>query len=259
MILSTASQILLKLFEHLRSNLNNCDVTELNDRALIAIQGPEAAKVMERLAPQAVHLSFMSSGVFAINGAESLVSRCGYTGEDGFEISLASDQVDALARLFISQKEVEPIGLGARDSLRLEAGLCLYGHDINDDISPIEAGLEWVVAKSYRLNARPACFPGAERILRELHDGPGRKRIGLQPEGKTLAREGTPLFDAEGEKIGHITSGGFGPSIEGPIAMATVRAGLARPNAIFNAMIRKRSCSVTVVPLPFVPHRYYRN
>jgi aminomethyltransferase len=195
----------------------------------------------------------MSAAAGQVGGIDCHVSRSGYTGEDGFEISLPADKAESLARLLLAQDGVQPIGLGARDSLRLEAGLCLYGHDIDETTSPIEAGLAWSIQKRRRTEGG---FPGDERIRRELEQGPTRRRVGIKPDGRAPAREGTEILAASGEPIGTVTSGGFGPSVGGPVAMGYVAAGYAAPGTPVNLMVRGKPLGATVVPLPFVPHRY---
>ena len=227
----------------------------LSGRALIALQGPRAAAVLDRIAPGCAGLPFMTAGRFAIEGADALVSRAGYTGEDGFEISLPEAAAPALWRRLAADPEVEPAGLGARDSLRLEAGLCLYGHDIDETTSPVEAGLAWSIGKRRR---REGGFPGAARIQRELAEGPGRRRVGIRPDGRAPAREGTTVLTAEGDEIGTITSGGFGPTAGGPVAMGYVAAGAAEVGRPVSLLVRGRPRPATIVKLPFVPHTYRR-
>jgi aminomethyltransferase len=183
------------------------------------------------------------------------ISRSGYTGEDGFEISVVADKVDKLARLLLAQDGLQPIGLGARDSLRLEAGLCLYGHDINEATSPVEAGLAWSIQKRRR---EQGGFPGAERIRDELANGPKRRRVGIRPDGRAPAREGTEILALLGDRLGAVTSGGFGPSVNGPVAMGYVKASHADPGKPVNLMVRGKALSASVAALPFVPHRYAR-
>ena len=183
------------------------------------------------------------------------ISRSGYTGEDGFEISVAAAKAEKLARLLLAQDGVQPIGLGARDSLRLEAGLCLYGHDIDETTSPIEAGLAWSIQKRRR---EQGGFPGAARIQDELANGPKRRRVGIKPDGRAPAREGTEILALLGDKLGVVTSGGFGPSVNGPVAMGYVKASYAEPGKPVNLMVRGKALSASVAPLPFVPHRYAR-
>jgi len=247
------------VLNHLKANLIECSIAELKDRALLALQGPKASKVIERFVPKAKHLPFMSSASSSIQGADCIMNRCGYTGEDGYEIMVHSDQVEEIARLFIAQKEVEPIGLGARDSLRLEAGLCLYGHDIDENTSPIDAGLDWVIAKKYLgRNAQPAIFPGANKILRDIRERPVCKRVGLVSEGRIPVREGAQLFNKAGDIVGRVTSGGFGPTVNSPVAMGYLNTKFAQPGTLLDAMVRNRLHPISVVNLPFVPHHYHK-
>jgi aminomethyltransferase len=222
-------------------------------RALLALQGLRAQDVLSRLSSLAVRLRFMTAAAGEVGGIACHVSRSGYTGEDGFEISLASDKAEELARLLLAQEGTLPIGLGARDSLRLEAGLCLYGHDIDETTSPVEAGLAWSIQKRRRAAGG---FLGSARILRELAQGPARRRVGLRPEGRAPAREGAEILGASGERIGRVTSGGFGPSVNGPVATGYVQSRFAAPGTRVDLIVRGKPLSATVVPLPFVPHRY---
>lgn len=225
------------------------------DRALLALQGPLAADVLARFDPDCLTMPFMSLRPVTVNGADIVVSRCGYTGEDGFEISVPNTDAEALARALLNEPEVEPIGLGARDSLRLEAGLCLYGHDIDDTTSPIEADLAWSIGKRRKLEGG---FPGDARILKELNEGPSRLRVGLKPLGRAPAREGTVIESTDGHAIGVVTSGGFGPTFEGPIAMGYVAAAHAKPGTRLHLIVRGKALDADVVAMPFVPQRYYR-
>jgi aminomethyltransferase len=225
------------------------------ERALVALQGPAAKTAMALLSPAAADLAFMTAAAARVGGFDCHVSRSGYTGEDGFEISVAAEHAEALAQLLLAQDGVQPIGLGARDSLRLEAGLCLYGHDIDETTSPIEAGLAWSIQKRRR---REGGFPGAKRIQDELAHGPKKKRVGIRPDGRAPAREGTEILSPGGERIGVVTSGGFGPSVNGPVAMGYVEAGHAKVGTPVNLMVRGKALSAAVAPLPFVPHRYAR-
>ncbi len=224
--------------------------------ALLALQGPKAVDVLKRLAPEIAELAFMSARRTKIAGFEAHVSRSGYTGEDGFEISIDNKRAADLWRLFIDQPEVKPIGLGARDSLRLEAGLCLYGHDIDATTSPVEAGLAWSIQKRRR---QEGGFPGAERILRELSDGPSRKRVGIRPEGRAPVREGAELFGPGGTPIGKVTSGGFGPTLNAPVAMGYVAAPYAEPGTKIVVSGRRGEEPAEIARLPFVPPRYVRS
>ncbi len=225
------------------------------ERALVALQGPRAAAVMAKLCEAAPRLGFMSAASARVGGFDCHVSRSGYTGEDGFEISVASDRATDLARLLLAQDGVQPIGLGARDSLRLEAGLCLYGHDIDETTSPVEAGLAWSIQKRRRSEGG---FPGARRIQGELASGAGRYRVGIKPDGRAPAREGTEILAADGRRIGTVTSGGFGPSVNGPVAMGYVEAAYAKPGTAVGLTVRGKALAARVVALPFTPHRYAR-
>jgi aminomethyltransferase len=209
--------------------------------------------VLARFSDVAAGLRFMTAAAGKVGGIDCHISRSGYTGEDGFEISLAAHKAEELARLLLAQDGVQPAGLGARDSLRLEAGLCLYGHDIDETTSPVEAGLAWSIQKRRRAEAG---FPGSARILRELEQGPSRRRVGLKPNGRAPAREGTEILAPSGERIGTVTSGGFGPTVNGPIAMGYVEARYAEPGTPVSLMVRGKPMGARVVPLPFVPHRY---
>ncbi|MBF0373749.1 MAG: glycine cleavage system aminomethyltransferase GcvT [Alphaproteobacteria bacterium] len=240
--------------EHLIVSIGDrVGIEVLADRALLALQGPEAAAVMERLAPASAAMGFMSGRELDIAGVACFVTRSGYTGEDGFEISVPANRAEAVARVLLAQSEVAPVGLGARDSLRLEAGLCLYGGDIDTTTTPIEAGLAWTIGKRRRAEGG---FPGAEIILGQLRDGPARRRVGIRPEGKAPARAHTDIVDGFGRKIGEVTSGGFGPSLDAPIAMGFVETAFAKPGSELGLMVRGVSRPARVVPLPFVPHRY---
>ena len=243
---------------HLRTVLP--DLVELTDRALLALQGPAAATVLARLAPASAELRFMQTAMMTLSGLgagglEARVSRLGYTGEDGFEISLAADHAHELARTLLASEEVVPAGLGARDSLRLEAGLGLYGHDMTTATTPIEAGLAWSIQKRRRAEGG---FPGAEVILAQLRDGSPRRLMGLVPEGRGLAREGAVIEGSDGRPIGKVTSGGFGPSFGGAIAMGYVETGLGAPGTAVRLLVRGRPLAAAIAALPFVPHRYHR-
>ncbi len=238
---------------HMRARLAN--VEELTDRALLALQGPKAADVMARHAPAALDLGFMQTMETALAGGPCRISRAGYTGEDGFEISVAAERADALARQLLAEAEVEVAGLGARDSLRLEAGLCLYGHELTPETTPIEARLTWSIAKRRREDGG---FPGAGVIQRQLADGPTRRLVGLRPEGRAPAREQTEIQDGEGQALGVVTSGGFGPTVGGPVAMGYVATAHAKPGTPLQLLIRGKPQPAEVVALPFVPHRYHR-
>lgn len=242
--------------EHMRAHLPSGVTLEVMfERALMALQGPAAKAVIARLGPAACELTFMGGARVEIGGIWCTVTRSGYTGEDGFEISVDEDKADKLARLLLDQPEVMPIGLGARDSLRLEAGLCLYGHDIDTGTTPIEADLNWAIGKRRR---EEGGFPGADIILDQLKNGTARKRVGIRPEGRAPAREHTELTDAEGRRIGEITSGGFGPSVGGPVAMGYVETAFASEGMDINAMVRGKALPAKVASMPFTPHRYHR-
>ncbi|QFU15810.1 glycine cleavage system aminomethyltransferase GcvT [Microvirga thermotolerans] len=226
-----------------------------DDRALLALQGPSAEGVLQRLGSAAASLSFMMSGWFDVAGLRCHVSRSGYTGEDGFEISVKAEDAAALWRRLLADPEVKPIGLGARDSLRLEAGLCLYGHDIDATTSPVEAGLLWSIQKRRR---EEGGFPGAARIQREIRDGAARVRVGLKPEGRTPAREGTLITTPDGREVGIVTSGGFGPTVNGPVAMGYVSRDVSAVGTDLHLMVRGKPVPAKVAAMPFAPHRYKR-
>ncbi|RJG00024.1 glycine cleavage system aminomethyltransferase GcvT [Noviherbaspirillum saxi] len=245
---------------HMKQHLaGKCEVEELSDRALLALQGPAAAAVMARLVPKTSSMIFMNTAKITLCGAECFVSRSGYTGEDGFEISMPGDKAEEIARQLLAQPEVAPIGLGARDSLRLEAGLCLYGHDMDGDTTPVEASLTWALSKARRADgARPGGYPGADIILRQLADGAQRKRVGLLVKDRMPVREGAELADGTGRIVGKVTSGGFGPTVGAPVAMAYLDSALATPGMALNAIVRGKPVAVEVAKTPFTPQRYYR-
>ncbi len=235
------------------------EVLPVTDRALLALQGPLAESALARMVPGIAVMRFMDSSVFPWQGMELWISRSGYTGEDGFEISVPDTLAEAFATALLDQPEVMPIGLGARDSLRLEAGLCLYGHDIDITTSPVEAGLTWAIQKARRAGGnRAGGFPGDDRILLELADGPDRVRVGLRPEGRAPMREGTPLFAPDAMPLGEVTSGGFGPSLNAPIAMGYVAAAFANPGTALMGEVRGKTLPVIVAELPFHPTTYKR-
>lgn len=242
---------------HLIAGLPDCDVRFKLDRSLLALQGPSAAAVMARLAPSLANTVFLDVRAIELGGVEVEISRSGYTGEDGFEITIPGDSAAiAVAELLLDQPEVQLAGLGARDTLRLEAGLHLYGNDLDETISPVEADLVWSMPKRRR---EAGDFPGASRIERELADGPARKRVGLRPEGKRPVREHTTLRSTDDEAAGEVTSGGYGPSVEHPIAMALVPPHLAEIGTPLIADVRGKDVPCVVAPLPFSPHRYVRS
>ncbi|MGR3803172.1 glycine cleavage system aminomethyltransferase GcvT [Marinibacterium profundimaris] len=246
---------------HLKTLEPAVTVTPITDRALIALQGPASEEVLAALDPKAADMAFMDVATLTLDGAECWVSRSGYTGEDGYEISVPEAAAEALARKLLAHDAVEPIGLGARDSLRLEAGLCLYGHDIDTETTPAEAALSWAIQTVRRIGgAREGGFPGDETILAQLETGAGKTRVGLRPEGRAPMREGVPLFAAEegGDPIGQITSGGFGPSVEGPVAMGYLPTELTAEGTTVFGELRGRRVPVTVTALPFVPARFKR-
>ena len=245
---------------HMRTHIGEaCEIEVLEDRALLALQGPEAGAVMKRLAPETEEMVFMTAATIDIDGIDCFVTRSGYTGEDGFEISVANEDAERLARTLLVQAEVEWVGLGARDSLRLEAGLCLYGHDLDENTTPVEASLLWALSKSRRADGeRPGGYPGAEVILKQIAEGVARKRVGLKPEGRMPVREGAKLFDLDGNEVGIVTSGGFGPSVDGPVAMGYVQTALAQPETALQAEVRGKRVPIHVAKLPFVEQRYYR-
>jgi glycine cleavage system T protein (aminomethyltransferase) len=247
---------------HLRAALSDlCEIESLADRALLALQGPKAETVLAKLCPDVGAMRFMDAGPRRLAGFDCFVSRSGYTGEDGFEISVPAQDAQALAEMLLAHTDVLPIGLGARDSLRLEAGLCLYGHDIDLSTTPIEGALEWSIQKSRRSGgARPGGFAGAEKILEQLEKGTTRRRVGLKPEGRAPVREGAPLFaDAEGsEPIGKITSGGFGPSLNAPIAMGYLPISHSSLGTTVFAEVRGQRLPLRVSATPFVANTYKR-
>jgi aminomethyltransferase len=243
-------------YDHIAAHLPaGVRLMRADHRGLIALQGPKAAEVLSRHIPGIVGLPFMAARSVRFAGIECNVSRSGYTGEDGFEISVNAKRIVAVAERLLDSPDVKPIGLGARDSLRLEAGLCLYGHDIDETTSPIEAALSWSIQKRRR---EEGGFPGAGRIQRELAEGPSRLRVGLLPEGRAPAREGTEIRSTDGAEIGRVTSGGFGPTVGGPVAMGYVNRRFAEPGTPVVLVVRGKELVAKVAALPFVPHRYHR-
>ena len=243
-------------FAHIEENLPpGITLKRWDDLALMALQGPKAETALAKLNPAVPALSFMHSGRFNLDGVDGHVSRSGYTGEDGFEISVKAEDAAKIWNRLLSDATVKPIGLGARDSLRLEAGLCLYGHDIDRTTSPIEAGLNWSIAKRRRTEGG---FLGANRVQRELLGGVSRKRVGIKPEGRAPAREGTEIRDESGRKIGVVTSGGFGPTVNGPVAMGYVETAFATAGTPLQLIVRDKALPATVITLPFVPNGFKR-
>lgn len=240
---------------HMRDHLSDvCEIELLDSRALLALQGPRAVEVFARFVPEAAQLAFMQAATWTFEGDRLQVSRSGYTGEDGVEVSVPGRSAEAFARRLLAEPEVAPVGLGARDSLRLEAGLCLYGHDIDETTTPVEADLLWSIQKARRGGDG---YPGAGVVARQIAEGPERLRVGIRPEGRQPVREGAAVL-AGGEPVGRITSGGFGATVGGPVAMGYVRRDLARPGQALTLDLRGREVAAQVVGLPFVPHRYHR-
>ncbi|MEQ1756422.1 MAG: glycine cleavage system aminomethyltransferase GcvT [Micropepsaceae bacterium] len=243
-------------FAHIASGLKGrVRVERLEDRALIALQGPKAPDVLNRIVPGVATMGFMTMRKFQWERQTLFISRSGYTGEDGYEISVPGAMATAFARVLLSDQAVLPIGLGARDSLRLEAGLCLYGHDIDEATTPVEAGLVWAIGKRRKMEKG---FPGDARIMDEIFNGAKRIRVGLKPDGKAPAREGTEIVNSDGAVIGRITSGGFGPSVNGPVAMGYVSPQYAGDGTAVNLKVRNQLLPARVVPMPFVPKRFYK-
>jgi aminomethyltransferase len=245
---------------HLITHISDrCHVVPMPERALLALQGPKAVNALARLNPEVAKLTFMTGGAFRVAGADCFITRSGYTGEDGFEISVPADDAMVLAKALLREPEVKPAGLGARDTLRLEAGMCLYGHDIDDKTTPVEAGLTWAIQKVRRAGgARAGHYPGAAAIDAQLTTGAAIKRVGLVGLERVPVREGATIVDAQGHKLGHVTSGTLGPSVNHPIAMAYLAAnhGLARHEVY--ADVRGKRQPMRVSAMPFSPHRYYR-
>jgi aminomethyltransferase len=233
----------------------DCQLEFLQGQALMALQGPAAASVLEEFSPETARLHFMQGGAFNIQDIPCVINRCGYTGEDGFEISIPVGRAEDLARLLLKNDKVRMIGLGARDTLRLEAGLCLYGHDIGPETSPVEAAIEWIIADKTN---KSSC-PGAEIIWQQLASGVTRRRVGLMMEGKVPLREGMDVLDDSGQLAGCITSGGFSPTLGKPIAMAYIKSEFANTGSQLQVNIRNKNYQVETVALPFVKHRYHRS
>ncbi len=243
-------------FAHIRAKLPDCKLDIIEDHALLALQGPKAAEVLGRFVPAARHMVFMTGGTYHINDTPCFITRSGYTGEDGFEISIPADKAEDFTRLLLGEDEVMPIGLGARDSLRLEAGLCLYGNDIDETTTPIEAALTWTIGKRRRAEGG---FPGADIILEQIKSGTSRRRVGLVPEGRAPARAGTEIQDTAGADAGTVTSGGFGPTVDGPVAMGYLRSDLTEPGTQVNLMVRGKAMPAKVVKPPFVKQNYVKD
>ena len=243
-------------FAHIEAMLGGEAELELwPDRGLLALQGPKAADALGAVIPGMQDMTFMSARRSDWEGHGVIVSRCGYTGEDGYEVSLPAEATEAFARRLLDQPAVEPVGLGARDSLRLEAGLCLYGNDIDTTTSPVEANLVWSIGKRRR---EEGGFPGAERVLREIEQGPDRRLVGIAPEGRAPARQGAEIQNEGGETVGTVTSGGFGPTRQAPVAMGYVRTDHADTGQVIRLIVRGKELPARVAALPFVPHNYYR-
>ena len=246
---------------HMRAHLPGCEVEEITDRALLALQGPAAEAVLDVLVPGVAAMRFMDVAILPSEFGDLWISRSGYTGEDGYEISVSDAQAEPLARALLAHDDVDPIGLGARDSLRLEAGLCLYGHDIDETTTPVEASLIWGIQKVRRAGgAREGGFPGAERILDEMVNGAARARVGLRPEGRAPMREGTQLFETaeDGEPVGLVTSGAYGPTIEAPMSMGYLPRPLATEGTVIYGEVRGKRMPVKVAKLPFTPANFKR-
>ncbi|MXX87658.1 MAG: glycine cleavage system aminomethyltransferase GcvT [Boseongicola sp. SB0677_bin_26] len=245
---------------HLSANLAGCSVTPLIDRALLALQGPASEAALAALVPGVAEMRFMDTSALDWNGVELWVSRSGYTGEDGYEVSIPSSRARALAEALLASEAVIPIGLGARDSLRLEAGLCLYGSDIDTSTTPVEAGLEWAIQKARRRGGeREGGFPGASRILDELESGAPRRRVGFLPDGRAPIRAGARIFrEGSDDPVGEVTSGGFGPSLGRPVSMGYVETGLSGTGTALEAEVRGKRMPVTVADLPFRPSTFKR-
>ena len=245
---------------HLVTHIGHkCTIQPLPERALLALQGPKAVQALGRMNADAATLTFMTGRWLTLAGADCFVTRSGYTGEDGFEISVAADQAESLARALLAQPEVKPVGLGARDTLRLEAGLCLYGRDIDDTTTPVEAGLTWAIQKVRRAGgARHGGYPGASVIDGQLAHGPTNKRVGLLGLERVPVREGATIVDGQGHKLGRVTSGTLAPTVGQPIAMAYLASNHALPHHEVWAEVRGKRQPMRVAPMPFAPHRYFR-
>ena len=263
MVTSTGDHLLLVVnaackdadLAHVQKHLSAaCEIEPMFSRGLLALQGPQASQALARLVPSVASMKFMTGAFVTIEGAQCYVTRSGYTGGDGYEISTPADKADPIARLLLAQPEVKPIGLGARDSLRLEAGLCLYGHDIDTTTTPIEAGLLWSIGKERRAQGG---FPGANVIRKQIAEGAPRRRVGLLPEGKAIAREGAEIAIA-GRVVGKVTSGGFAPTLGRAVAMGYVEKAQSANGTKVDLMVRGKPVPAEIVPMPFVKHAYYR-
>jgi aminomethyltransferase len=242
-------------FAYVRERIGcQLEIEELTNNALLALQGPKASEVLARYIPAVQHMKFMAIAELNTNNTPCLITRSGYTGEDGYEISLPAEDAEDFSLLLIGEDEVEFAGLGARDSLRLEAGLCLHGNDIDPTITPIEASLSWTIGKCRR---QANAFPGADIINDQIANRPSRKRVGIKPEGRAPARAGTEIIDMDGNAIGVITSGGFGPTFGGPVAMGYVDIEFSEPETQLQLIIRGKAMTAQVIDLPFVPHSYF--
>lgn len=244
-------------FALMKAELKGVDIEIHESRALLALQGPKAKDVMARLAPGSQDMTFLSGRDLTVGGIRAFVTRSGYTGEDGWEISVAGEDAEPLARALLADLSVKPIGLGARDSLRLEAGLCLYGHDIDTSTTPIEADLAWTISKRRRAEGG---FPGAAVIQEQLANGTTRRRVGIRPDGRAPAREGTPVYADEAltQRIGTVTSGGFGPTVNGPVAMGYVNRPFDAVGTRLFLGVRGKALPAAVASLPFTTHNYHR-
>ena len=247
-------------YNHLQSTIgDDCKVEFLEDVALLALQGPRAHEVLSEIAPSISEMTFMTATQLLINGMDCLITRSGYTGEDGFEISVPAKDAEELAKLLLSNTEVEWVGLGARDSLRLEAGLSLYGHELDNDHSPVESSLSWALSKARRTGGvREGNYLGADIIMSHLDEGVESKVVGLQPEGRMPVRDGALIEDELGNHVGQVTSGGFGPSINRPIAIARLKMHYIETYSKLFALVRDKKIEVEIVDLPFVKQNYYR-
>jgi len=247
-------------FEHLLNTIGvECKVEFLEDVALLALQGPKAHEVLAEIAPSTSEMTFMTAKQLVINGIDCFITRSGYTGEDGFEISLLAKDAEELAKLLLSNEEVEWVGLGARDSLRLEAGLSLYGHELDNDHSPVESSLNWALSKVRRTGGeREGNYLGDNIIMSHLNEGSESKVVGLQPEGRMPVRDGALIEDELGNEAGQVTSGGFGPSINRPIAIARIKKNYIENQSKLFALVRDKKIAVEIVKLPFIKQNYYR-